>query len=195
MGYHDKDFGKTVIKELSSHLSISWTFISDKKNIAERHPVLFYAPYSDEYHQITLDRAKAQSLHTWLSDYLNDMDEKVPVVFVSGHLDLTREEFYEHYVPVLLPLVASHHFIVGDAEGCDALAQEFLSSFNATYVIYHMFKAPRNCYDRWVALFGGFKSDSERDEAMTRASSLDVAWIRPGRENSGTAKNLKRRCK
>lgn len=40
---------------------------------------------------------------------------------------------------------------------------------------------------------GGFESDRVRDEAMTAASDADIAWVRPGREKSGTAKNLKRR--
>jgi hypothetical protein len=30
--------------------------------------------------------------------------------------------------------------------------------------------------------------------AMTPASTFDIAWVRPGRERSGTAKNLLRRA-
>lgn len=42
---------------------------------------------------------------------------------------------------------------------------------------------------------GGFKSDDERDSEMTRMTDYDIAWVRPGREKSGTAKNLMRRTK
>jgi len=40
---------------------------------------------------------------------------------------------------------------------------------------------------------GGFTTDDERDAAMTMASDADIAWVRPGRKKSGTAKNLARR--
>ena len=54
-----------------------------------------------------------------------------------------------------------------------------------------MFDYPRfNC--GWPTI-GGFKSDEERDRAMTLASSVDIAWVRPGKENSCTAKNIERR--
>jgi hypothetical protein len=33
----------------------------------------------------------------------------------------------------------------------------------------------------------------ECDEAMTKISDFDIAWIRPGRENSHTANNIRRR--
>ena len=67
------------------------------------------------------------------------------VAFVSGHLDLTDEEFARHYVPLIADAVArGWRFVVGDA--------------------------------------------------MTAASSRDIAWVRPGRERSGTARNLRRRA-
>lgn len=34
-----------------------------------------------------------------------------------------------------------------------------------------------------------------RDEALTAASTFDIAWVRPGRERSGTARNLQRRAR
>jgi hypothetical protein len=56
-----------------------------------------------------------------------------------------------------------------------------------------MFENPRhNCGFDSV---GGFRTDKARDEAMTENSNKDIAWVRPGREKSGTAKNLKRRLK
>jgi hypothetical protein len=41
---------------------------------------------------------------------------------------------------------------------------------------------------------GGYRTDEERDAAMTRESHEDIAWVRPGkRRNNGTGKNLQRR--
>jgi hypothetical protein len=36
-------------------------------------------------------------------------------------------------------------------------------------------------------------SYDECDASMTKHSNFDIAWIRPGREDSHTAKNIKRR--
>ena len=116
------------------------------------------------------------------------------IYFVSGHLDLTREEFLENYAHRLRTAVAEGaEFVVGDAKGTDSMAQELLNSLSASVTVYHMFDLPRNnCGFKTV---GGFKSDDERDSAMTENSNYDIAWIRPGREKSGTAKNLRRRLR
>jgi hypothetical protein len=58
--------------------------------------------------------------------------------------------------------------------------------------VYHMFQTPRNNVGGFI-LVGGYMSDEERDAALTAVSDYDIAWVRPGRENSGTAKNLQRR--
>lgn len=115
------------------------------------------------------------------------------IVFVSGHLDVTREEFEEHYVPLLCEaILQGASFVVGDARGADTMAQAFLHARGVQNVtVYHMFTRPRT--DVGFPTIGGFTSDEERDAAMTVASDRDVAWVRPGREKSGTAKNLTRR--
>jgi hypothetical protein len=87
-------------------------------------------------------------------------------------------------------------FVVGDARGCDLQAQDWLLFAQCPperVKVYHMFEAPRN--NAGFPTVGGFKSDLERDEAMTAASTDDIAWVRPGREGSGTARNLKRRIR
>ncbi len=114
-------------------------------------------------------------------------------VFVSGHLDLTEDEFAEHYEPLLEKSLANgYDFIVGDARGCDAMAQRWLREHKAPVIVFHMFETARNNFD--FPCRGGFDSDNARDEAMTRASDCDIAWVRKGREKSGTAKNIKRRA-
>ena len=115
-------------------------------------------------------------------------------VFISGHMDLTAQEFEEHYAPRLRDVVATGAaVVVGDARGADTMAQRYLKAArHENVLVYHMLATPR--FNADFPTVGGFASDRERDEAMTRASSSDIAWVRPGREKSGTAKNLARRA-
>jgi hypothetical protein len=118
-----------------------------------------------------------------------------PVYFISGHLDLLESEFEEHYQPRLdVALLESAAFVIGDARGADAMAQAYLAGKTSNVTIYHMFAKPRHDIGHF-AMRGGFTSDETRDAAMTEASTADIAWVRPGREKSGTAKNLQRRLK
>lgn len=119
------------------------------------------------------------------------------IAFISGHIDLTPQEFEQHYVPRIdKALALGHRFVVGDANGADAMAQKYIASkTNGAFLdIYHMFVAPRNRVDG-AGLKGGFFDDASRDAAMTEQSFYDIAWVRPGREKSGTQKNINRRNK
>ena len=112
--------------------------------------------------------------------------------FISGHLDLTEDEFVAHYMPLLdKALQCGDEFVIGDARGTDERCQIYLAVRTKHVKVYHMFTSPRN--NAGFETVGGFKSDKERDEAMTAASDYDIAWVRPGRESSGTARNLARR--
>ncbi|MEZ4322361.1 MAG: N-acetyltransferase [Myxococcota bacterium] len=112
---------------------------------------------------------------------------------MSGHLDLTVAELELHYVPALdRALRAGCRFVVGDARGADALAQTWLAGHGAAFEVFHMLASPRH-HSGDAPLRGGFGSDTARDAAMTAASDFDIAWVRPGRERSGTARNLERR--
>ena len=113
---------------------------------------------------------------------------------ISGHIKITQEEFDEHYYyKINDAFISKDDFVVGDAAGVDTMAQKLLHDLGVTNVtVYHMFEKPRNNVGKFKTV-GGFKSDEERDAAMTKASNYDIAWVRPGKENSGTAKNIKRR--
>lgn len=142
--------------------------------------------------------------------------------FVSGHMDLTKEEFAQHYEPRIREAHASGaRFVVGDAQGCDFMAQRLLHGLEAgndrstgRVKVFHMLERPRHSFgsgygsndpslpkETWQGrrggfpLVGGFTSDEARDAAMTEASTDDIAWVRPikAKRNSGTAKNLARR--
>lgn len=120
--------------------------------------------------------------------------------FISGHLDLTPEEFELHYEGRILEAIREGgSFVVGDARGTDHMAQQFLKKiimdnmlFDLDVTVFHMFESPRHNAGSFPTQ-GGYKTDSARDRAMTAASENDIAWVRPGREKSGTARNLARR--
>jgi len=119
------------------------------------------------------------------------------VHFVSGHLDLTEHEFNEHYKDKINRAAAmGHYFVVGDAPGCDSMAQRYINYLTSFMTVYHMLEKPRNLFGAQNGLIGGFLTDEERDAAMTEASDADIAWVRPSgskRHSSGTQKNLDRR--
>lgn len=127
------------------------------------------------------------------------------IAYISGHLDLKVEEFDEHYGPQITEACQrGDSFVVGDARGADMMAlQSLLSRRPVSVTLYHMLENPRTSRNVLMSIadllnlkiIGGFQSDEERDAAMTAASDYDIAWVRPGREKSGTAKNLARRIK
>lgn len=116
--------------------------------------------------------------------------------FISGHINITEEEFKQHYIPRLRDAVINGNcFVVGDANGVDAMAQEWLKDQGVPkedVLVFHMFDAPRNNNGDWKTA-GGFQSDDERDTVMTLGSYYDIAWVREGKEKSGTQKNINRR--
>jgi len=125
---------------------------------------------------------------------INAMTTEQITNFISGHLDLTPAEFNEHYRPQIDNALSKNQgFVVGDARGADTLAQQYILGKTESVVVYHMFESPRN--NAGFSTCGGFQSDKERDEQMTRDSHQDIAWVRVGRKKSGTQKNLDRRGK
>ena len=119
------------------------------------------------------------------------------IYFISGHRDITQEEFDKYYLEILDKVAedASATFVVGDYEGVDFMAQQALAEMVSPnrVTVYHMFDKPRHLASDKFNLKGGYKNDIDRDSAMTRESTDDIAWIRKGKETSGTAQNILRR--
>lgn len=121
------------------------------------------------------------------------------VYFISGHRDITTEEFDCYYVPALINYSEDPdiRFIVGDYYGVDIMAQDYLVNIlkidPSRITVYHMMEAPRNINPLITKTKGGYQSDEERDAAMTMASCDDIAYVRKGKETSGTAQNILRR--
>lgn len=135
------------------------------------------------------------------------------VYFVSGHRNLTQEEFNKYYVPEIMATFlhctpcGMPDFVVGDYYGVDKMFMDFILPYvckgDCSLTIYHMFDSPRNTpFDRSVeeltkefnvTFIGGFQTDEERDSAMTEDSDFDIAFYHWNRYKSGTARNIQRR--
>lgn len=86
--------------------------------------------------------------------------------------------------------------VVAECDGADRMAQDYLLACGVapkSINVYHMLKAPRYLANHNIPTIGGYTSDLQRDEAMTRNSDYDIAFIRKGKETSGTAQNILRR--
>ena len=119
--------------------------------------------------------------------------------FVSGHRDLTISEFREHYVPLIQKIIKDDvwcEFVVGFCEGCDLMFIEWMKEHAPSHdlLVFHCTHIPENFWDNYPNIYLYKCDDHETcDTAMTRNSDFDIAWVRLGRENSHTAKNIKRR--
>lgn len=123
--------------------------------------------------------------------------------FISGHRDLTQFEFDKYYIPKISKVLdddPNADFVIGDWEGCDKMALEFLLSqpiynFITVYYVDYVHIKPfgadiTNFENVYVKRRNNY---NECDASMTHDSDFDIAWIRPGKENSHTSKNIDRR--
>jgi hypothetical protein len=126
------------------------------------------------------------------------------IYFISGHRNLPYEDFEKYYTPIIDKAIREDDeakFVIGDCCGVDKFAMDYIFNKDICHItIYHMFNKPRNIPEAntrvildLVDFRGGFKSDEERDSAMTRDSDFDIAFVKDCRWNSGTAQNIKRR--
>jgi hypothetical protein len=120
--------------------------------------------------------------------------------FISGHRDLTQEEFNEHYAPCIYQTILEDsfaEFCVGDWEGCDSMFITYIED-NFVDVTIHLYfvNKPRlylNDNSKNNLVLHKLNNYDECDASMTQDSDFDIAWVRPGREDSYTAMNIKRR--
>ena len=127
-------------------------------------------------------------------------DDISQTFFISGHRNITENEFEFNYIPKINEALHSYEnakFIIGDYYGVDIMAQNYLMDVLGIeperVTVYHMFDEPRNCNPKIINKVGGFKSDDERDKAMTKNSSFDIAFVRDNKIITGTGKNILRR--
>ncbi|KAF2172264.1 hypothetical protein M409DRAFT_49987 [Zasmidium cellare ATCC 36951] len=141
------------------------------------------------------------------------------IAFISGHIDITPDQFHQHYSsPLETSVAANHNFILSTAKGTDTLALEHLLSHDVAPSRITVYIArptnPRKGgpvdVEKYTAR--GLRVEvvdgwhTERDAEMTRVSDYDVLWVRPEEETrvlygekyragriSGTRKNEERR--
>ena len=137
-----------------------------------------------------------------LIEELNRVDvthTKEHTYFISGHRNITDEQFerYKNEIHSVYVNDEQSHFIIADYHGADKMAQDFLMDVleiePSRVTVYHMFDKPNNVNPKITQFVGGFKTDDERDIAMTSSSSFDIAFVADNKVMSGTAENILRR--
>lgn len=121
--------------------------------------------------------------------------------FVSGHIDLPRDQFLRHYQSALDKAIAANDtFILSNSNGADRLALQYLLSNNVqpSHITVFLHTPPirrqasgqdipqtiapkYNNQGLSVQIIEG--SHTQRDTAMTAASDYDILWVRPDEES------------
>lgn len=194
-----------------------WTY--KYKNVKMEDYILLLSGFEQSSHGKTLNRVIKPNYEFERVDNLNvddlwneyyklrkEEDEKNEdlqrTYFISGHRDITQEEFELNYQEALNSIISDVpdcKFVVGDYYGVDIMAQNYLVDVlqvdPSRITVYHMKESPRNINEKIKNTVGGFESDDERDEAMTKNSIADIAFVRNPNKLSGTAQNILRRYK
>jgi hypothetical protein len=107
--------------------------------------------------------------------------------FVTGHLDITPEQFREHYVPLLEQACkeADSEFVMGTAPGADHMTLEWLLANGVapgriTVCVLERFRDTE--LPAGVKRIGHFPSHEKCDAAMAAMSHYCIAWVRPEEE-------------
>ena len=190
---------KTVINKIDKVFSIKFP-VKEKYKVSIGWRILFFPIYiililvmEPSFIQLGLILMSWVIINSFTRETKWYMNKKIALI--TGHLSLNQEEFDKYYKLSIDKFISEgYEFVVGDARGCDTIAQNYLFKMKVKYTVYHMFDVPRNNPNN-AKLVGGFSGDSERDLAMHNNSSITIGWVREGREKSGTAKNLNRRLK
>lgn len=139
-----------------------------------------------------------------VQELLTEMNQKeenniLDTYFISGHRDLTENEFEYYYIPLIQEALSENpnaKFVVGDFDGCDIMAQNYLVNIIddiANITVYCVGETPRNINPNIIYIKNGFVDDREKDIAMTNASFKDIALVRNPKIWSGTGENILRR--
>lgn len=129
------------------------------------------------------------------------------VVFISGHRNITQEEFQEHYHKQLNNYILNNvSFVLGDSLGCDQMALDYLidKKYEPNKITVYIaddslrnWDLSKNKYSDYNIIFKrkapedpyNFRNYNDRDNHLTNISNKDLLWVRP----SGTLNNLNRR--
>jgi hypothetical protein len=126
-------------------------------------------------------------------------DYHLHTYFISGHRDITEQEFEKYKLMIYSTYIndPEARFVVADYHGADFMSQNYLIDVLEIdpdrVTVYHMGETPMNINPKITNKRGGFKTDVQRDEAMTLVSISDIAFVRDNTIISGTAENILRR--
>lgn len=128
-----------------------------------------------------------------------EIDETLNTYFISGHRDITENEFEYYYIPLINEALSENpnaKFIVGDCDGVDIMAQNYLVSIIddiSRITVYCVGDTPKNINSELIYIKNGFNDEREKDIAMTNASFKDIALVRQCEYITGTGENILRR--
>lgn len=152
------------------------------------------------------------------------MAAKTTTAFISGHMDLSYEQFIQEYESTIYEAyVNGYSFVMGHADGVDTYAREYLLGYpnfdprRITIYVHFSSKTPAQTRQEEVAKLTAlnvnlvqdeYASFTDRDAAMTANSDYDILYIRTPEEMhailgdkydptrlSGTEQNRIRRLK
>jgi|SRR6478609_8589327 len=133
------------------------------------------------------------------------MSQEKKVAFISGHIDLTQEQFSTHYVSKIDKAIEENHeFVLGNSFGCDEMALRYLKSKNVSpdKITIHHRESRCDQFNKqhltiadlramgYNKIISGFTTFDERDESMTLVSDYDIAWVRPDMQTKELMESL-----
>ena len=105
--------------------------------------------------------------------------------FISGHTDLTNEEFVKHYVPQLKnALEENDNFLTAYAFGADVKSVDWLLRNGidpkkiTVYLLDKYIHKLKTLQELHVNVETGFGTHLKRDEKLTEDSDYDITWLR-----------------
>jgi hypothetical protein len=152
----------------------------------------------NRYEYKRIDDRNIEELLTELNEP-EEIDETLNTYFISGHRDITENEFEYYYIPLINEALSENpnaKFIVGDCDGVDIMAQNYLVSIIddiSRITVYCVGDTPKNINSELIYIKNGFNDEREKDTAMTNSSFKDIALVRQCEYITGTGENILRR--
>ena len=152
----------------------------------------------NRYEYKRIDDRNVEELLTELNEP-EEIDETLNTYFISGHRDITENEFEYYYIPLINEALSENpnaKFIVGDCDGVDIMAQNYLVSIIddiSRITVYCVGDTPKNINSELIYIKNGFNDEREKDTAMTNASFKDIALVKQCEYITGTGENILRR--
>jgi hypothetical protein len=107
---------------------------------------------------------------------------KSRTAMISGHIDISPSDFASHYVPAIdLAISRGEYFILGDAQGTDTLALDYLLQHSGSGFQHHITIYPSRPYK--VAKFETMGLSTRTDppaDALSSGASTRSKWRKQG---------------